>query len=96
MQIQHRSRAPGPPYHSHTRISRRAGAYRLLLNKACNKAHLHFGDLLPDPLLNPLRVAHLRRGCELLRVVYEERLGARSRPSVDGAVARARPFCPYK
>ena len=54
-----------------------------------NKAHLHLGDLLPDPLV---RVAHLRRSCELLRVVYEERLGARARPSVDGAVARARPF----
>ena len=60
------------------------------LKRDLNKAHLHIGDLLPDPL----RVAHLRRSCELLRVVYEERLGARARPSVDGAVARARTFRP--
>ena len=60
------------------------------LKRDLNKAHLHLGDLLPDPL----RVAHLRGRCELLRVVYEERLGARARPSVDGAVARARPFRP--
>ena len=40
------------------------------LKRDLNKAHLHLGDLLPDPL----RVAHLRRSCELLRVVYEERL----------------------
>ena len=59
------------------------------LKRDLNQAHLHLGDLLPDPL----RVAHLRRSCELLRVVYKERLGARARPSVDGAVARARaPF----
>ena len=57
------------------------------LKRVLNKAHLHLGDLLPDPL----RVAHLRRGCELLRMVYEERLGARARPSVDGAVAPLSP-----
>ena len=33
------------------------------LKRDLNKAHLHLGDLLPDPL----RVAHLRRSCELLR-----------------------------
>ena len=52
------------------------------LKRVLDKAHLHLGDLLPDPL----RVAHLRSRCELLRVVYEERLGARARPSVDGPV----------
>ena len=31
------------------------------LKRDLNKAHLHLGDLLPDPL----RVAHLRRSCEL-------------------------------
>ena len=60
------------------------------LKRVLNKAHLHLGDLLPDTL----RVAHLRSRCELLRVVYEERFGARARPSVEGAVARARPFRP--
>jgi hypothetical protein len=62
------------------------------LKRVLDKAHLHLGEhLLPDTLV---RVAHLRSRCELLRVVYEERLGARARPSVDGAVARARPFRP--
>ena len=40
------------------------------LKRVLDKAHLHLGDLLPDTL----RVAHLRSRCELLRVVYEERL----------------------
>ena len=42
------------------------------LKRVLDKAHLHLGDLLPDPL----RVAHLRSRSEQLRVVYEERLGA--------------------
>ena len=74
----HRSPLPQP-----YSISRRAGplGYRLAppgrlksasIERVLNKAHLHLGDLLPDPL----RIAHLRSGCELLRVVYEERLGA--------------------
>ena len=50
----------------------------------------HLGDLLPDPL----RVAHLRCRCELLRVVYEERLGARQWRSCStlriGCTCRAR------
>ena len=75
------------------RAANRLAPPRRLYKRVLNKAHLHLGDLLPDPL----RVAHLRRSCELLRVVYEERLGARARPpcSVDGAVARARPRAPF-
>ena len=88
MQIQHRSRAPGPlttaeldqpPGRAANRLAPPACPPGRLYKRVLNKAHLHLGDLLPDPL----RVAHLRRSCELLRVVYEERLGARARPSVE-------------
>ena len=68
MKLQHRSRAPGPPYNSRTRSAARPGRETLSparrpgrLKRDLNKAHLHLGDLLPDPL----RVAHLRRSCEL-------------------------------
>ena len=60
------------------------------LKRVLNKAHLHLGDLLPGPH----RDVHLYSRCELLRVVFEGRLGARARPSVDGAVAHTRPVRP--
>jgi hypothetical protein len=76
-------------------------AYRLAppgrLKRVLDKAHPHLGDLISDPL----RVAHLRSRCELLRVVYEERLGARARTTLRrrciGVLsrARARPLRPY-
>ena len=77
MKLQHRSRAPGPPYNSRTRSATGPGRETLSparsrLKRVLDKAHLHLGDLLPDPL----RVAHLRSRCKLLRVVYEERLAA--------------------
>ena len=47
------------------------------LKRDLNKAHLHLGDLLPDPL----RVAHLRlrRSCELLVRVFTPRAPPRLR-----------------
>ena len=57
-----------------------------------DEAHLKFGNLPSDRL----GVSHLRRGCELLRVVFEERLRARARPTVNGAVARARSLRPRR
>jgi hypothetical protein len=38
------------------------------LKRVLDKAHLHLGDLLPDPL----RVAHLRSRSEQLRVGYKD------------------------
>ena len=65
---------PWTPLQQPYSISHRAGPRREALTLAppgrlkrvLDKAHLHLGDLLPDPL----RVAHLRSRCELLRVVY--------------------------
>ena len=62
------------------------------LKHVLHQAYLHLGDLPPDPL----GVSHLRRRRELLRVVFEERPGARARPPVDGAVAPARTLRPLR
>ena len=76
-----------PPGRAANRLAPPGRLYKRVPRRVLNKAHLHLGNLLPDPL----RVAHLRRSCELLRVVYEERLGARARPSVGRRCSRARP-----
>ena len=83
---------PGPPLNS--RGQQRAGHLGppTRLKHVLHQAYLHLGDLPPDPR----GVSHLRRGRELLRVVFEERPGARARPPVDGAVAPARTLRPLR
>ena len=118
MQIQHRSRAPGVPWtplphvHIHTRSAAgpdaRAATAPLdspapgRLKCVLNKAHLHLGDLLPDPLrvaLTPVASPTFAAAasCCVWCTIKNDlavgtlacMLGARAPPSVDGAVARA-------
>ena len=86
-----RSEGQGPPV---SRGQRRAGNLcpPARLKHVLHKAYLHLGDLPPDPL----GVSHLRRSCELLRMVLVERPGARARPPVNGAVAPARSLRPLR